>query len=462
MQTSITQFAQDTAAQLYLGFFGRTPDTAGLYYWGQQISLGVSPQQVALGFSKSFEFIAKYSALSPSQQIELAYQNILERAPDAGGARFWTSRLETGTPIGEIIWSLVNAAFTQQGSADAALIQSKIAAAQAIMAPVVLDKPVSAWNVKTGYGHIDLGAALSAVLGTPIQEGASFKTSVEQWATPVVGFQDAWAAGYTGKGVVIASIDSGVDLNNEALTQNLSEWSWNFVSNNANVQDDHGHGTAIASQMIARPLDSVSPGLVGGAFDAELMVLKVVDSTGNGTQANLIAAINYAVLHGADVINVSLGGGSLDANMLKALNNAADNGVIVTLAAGNAGSNLPQYPARYAQSVGNTIAVGASTLNPDGSIAAAINTNGAGSTTPYNFVLAPGSKVLAYGLNEAIQSWSGTSFAAPYVTAAIANLLSANTGLGASQIVDALVNTSVNLVGINTSAATSTFSMDFA
>lgn len=457
MQTSRSQFAIDSAAQLYLGFFGRAPDTAGLAYWSSEIDRGATPVNVALGFAKSAEFEAAYGSLTASQQIDLAYRNILERAPDQGGARYWTSQLESGRPIGEIIWSLVNTAFVQQGTADGILIQEKIAAAQSWMAPVLLDQPSSPWSIKTGFGQIDLVSALAAAIGSPIREGMEFKTSIEQWSTPVIGFQDSWSAGFTGKGVVIASIDSGVDLNNAALTQNLSEWSWNFVGNNNNIQDDHGHGTAIASQMIARPLDPLEPGLIGGAFDAELMVLKVVDAKGNGTQANLIAAINHAVKHGADVINISLGGGGADANMLKALSHAADNGVIVTLAAGNAGANAPQYPARFAQQASSTIAVGSTSQNADGSVALFANTNAAGTNTPYNYVLAPGSKIMAYGLNDTIQSWSGTSFAAPFVSAAVANLLSANTGLAAHQIVDALVNTSVQLIASNTPTNTLAF-----
>jgi subtilisin family serine protease len=55
---------------------------------------------------------------------------------------------------------------------------------------------------------------------------------------------------------------------------------------------------------------------------------------------------------------------------------------------------------------------------------------------------------LGYGLNNVIQSWNGTSFATPYVSAAAATLLSANTGLDAELIVNALVNTSVGLVGV--------------
>lgn len=459
MQTLRSQFAIDSAAQLYLGFFGRAPDTAGLAFWSSEIDKGATPVEIALGFADSKEFAEMYGPLTASEKIDLAYRNILERAPDPGGAAYWTSQLESGTPIGEIIWKLVNSAFTQTGSADAIFIQSKVIAARTITAPVILDSPVSQWSVKTGFGQIDLGAALAATLGSPITEGMRFETSIDQWATPVIGFQDSWAAGYTGKGVVIASIDSGLDLKNEALTQNLSKWNWNFVSNNANVQDDNGHGTAIASQMIARPLDAMKPGLIGGAYDAELMVLKVVDASGNGTQANLIAAINHAVKYGADVINISLGGGGVDANMLKALNHAADNGVIVTLAAGNIGASMPQYPARYAQLSSNTIAVGSSSQNADGSVSLFTNTNAAGSTTPYNYVLAPGSKIKAYGLNDAIQSWSGTSFAAPFVSAAAANLLSANTGLGADQIVDALVNTSVQLIASNTSVNTLAFEL---
>jgi subtilisin family serine protease len=57
-------------------------------------------------------------------------------------------------------------------------------------------------------------------------------------------------------------------------------------------------------------------------------------------------------------------------------------------------------------------------------------------------------KILGYGLNNAIQNWTGTSFATPYVSAAAATLLSANTGLDAELIVNALVNTSVGLVGV--------------
>ena len=128
MSIPISQYAFNSAAQLYLGFFGRAPDTAGLYYWSNQISLGLSPIEVAKGFAQSAEFAQQYGTLSAGAKIDLAYQNILERKADPGGHAFWTNRLETGTAIGEIVWSLVTAAFQQQGTADGLLVHNNVSA----------------------------------------------------------------------------------------------------------------------------------------------------------------------------------------------------------------------------------------------------------------------------------------------------------------------------------------------
>lgn len=453
MSAPITQFAQDSATELYLGFFGRTPDAAGLYFWSSQISLGASPLVVASGFAQSTEFAQKYDPLSAADKIKLAYENILERSPDAGGLNYWTGELLAGKPIGHIVWNLVHAAFTQQGTADALLVQGKVAAAQNLMSPVILDVPISNWSATSGYGVINVASALSSVLGITIEQGASFQTSVSQWPIPVTHFPDAWAAGYTGKGVVVAVIDTGLDLTNTALTHDLSPLSWNFIAKNNNVQDDNGHGTAVATQIISQPVEGNTNALQGAAYDAELMVLKAMDSSGKGVQANVVDAIYYAVNNGADVINLSLGGGSSDPTIFTALNYAAKNGVIVCMAAGNAGSSAPQYPAAYVQGISTSIAVGAVMQNIEGEVVWSLSSNAAGTITPYNYIAAPGSEVLGYGLNNVVKSWSGSSFATPYVTAAVANLLSANTGLGAEQIVNALVNTSVELLGFQPSIA---------
>jgi len=445
-----TQFAEDNVTELYLGFFGRAPDTAGLSYWATQIANGASPVDVAKGFAQSTEFIAQYSNLSAGAQITQIYQDILNRAPDISGAQYWTSQLNSGTPIGEIVWDLVNASFNQQGTPDGLLVQGKISAAEVLASPVVLNISTTAWSPINGFGEVNLASALSAALNLPLPQGTSIKTSAGEWQIGATHFQDAWAAGYTGKGVVIAEIDTGIDLNNAALTHNLSSASWNFVNNTANVQDDNGHGTAVASEMIAVSA-SATGGMVGGAYDAQLMVLKAMDASGNGTQANLINAINYAVAHGANIINLSLGGATASPAELTALSNAASHGVIVCMASGNTGASAPQYPATYAQSASTTIAVGSSAQNLGvNSLSFTSNTNQAGSSSSYNFVNAPGTHVLAYGLNGVLETWSGTSFATPLVAAAAADILSAHTGLTAEQVVQAIVNTTVSLVGVQT------------
>ena len=444
-----SQFAEDTATELYLGFFGRAPDTAGLTYWATQIALGSSPLSVANNFALSAEFQTQYGALNPSQQIDLVYQDILGRTPDASGAQYWTSKLVAGTAIGEIVWNIVDAAFHQQGTADGLLVQNKVAAGEFLASAVVMNIPQTVWSTSSGFGEINVANAIAAAINTPIKQGTIVNTGLGAWQIGAAHFQDAWSAGYTGKGVVIAEIDTGIDLNNASLTHNLSSANWNFVANNNNVQDDNGHGTAVASEMIAYS-EGLNKGLLGGAYDAQLMVLKAMDSNGNGSIANLVSAINYAVNHGANVINISSGGLTADASELAALNYAQAHGVIVCMAAGNSGATTAQYPANFAQSLSTTIAVGASAQNIDGTVAFASNTNKAGAISAYNYVDAPGVHVLGYGLNGLVETWTGTSFAAPLVSAAVADVLSAHSGLTAAQIVQSVVNTTVGLVGVQT------------
>jgi len=179
-----------------------------------------------------------------------------------------------------------------------------------------------------------------------------------------------------------------------------------------------------------------------------LMVLKALDAKGNATEANIVSAINYAVANGANVINLSLGGVAPSPNQLVALNYAASMGVIVCMAAGNNSAATAQYPANYAQQVSTSIAVGSTALNTDGSVTFHTSSNAAGSTTPYNYVDAPGAHILAYGLNGVIKSFSGTSYATPLVTAAVADLLSAHAGISATQVVQAIVNSTIELVGV--------------
>ncbi|QFY41391.1 S8 family serine peptidase [Candidatus Methylospira mobilis] len=273
--------------------------------------------------------------------------------------------------------------------------------------------PVSTgWSSTSGLGEISVLKALDLATGQTLADAAPAQPV--EWGISSAKFQDAWAAGFTGKGVVIADIDTGVDLNNAALTHNLSQYDWNFVGDNANVQDDNGHGSFTASELAAAA--NSSNNVVGGAYGAQMMILKALDASGSGSDGTIATAITYAVNHGANVINMSLGGASPDATLQAALQYAASQGVVVAIAAGNSGASSPAYPAAYAQTVSDVIAVGA-TQQSGSSLSLAGFSNHAGSATPYNFVDAPGVNLQGYNNNGQVVTDSGTSMATPLVAA---------------------------------------------
>jgi len=292
------------------------------------------------------------------------------------------------------------------------------------------------WSASSGWGQANVAHALAIV------KGASYTPFISQTNTQSylddLGFTTAWSQGYTGQGAVIACIDTGFDLKNSYLTSHirLSSYCWNFVNDSADVQDDNGHGTMTGSEMCAGP--GTGFGITGGAYGAELMVLKALDANGHGSSSKVSSAIYFAVDHGADVINLSLGQDKPDSLVLNALSYAQAHDVVVVAAAGNSAGSLPCYPAAYAMVMPNVIAVGATqTSSAPGSLASF--SNKAGTTQGYNFVTAPGVDITGFGTDEQLWSWSGTSVAAPLVAAQAAILASAKATQQARDIVQSIM-----------------------
>lgn len=249
----------------------------------------------------------------------------------------------------------------------------------------------------------------------------------------------SWAlAKQSGNVAVVAVIDTGVDYNHDVFVQTGAIWNnvgetpnngidddrngyiddvrgWNFVSNNNNPMDDDNHGTHVAGIVLGATQDIMADNLEPAKV--HIMPLKFLDADGQGTTADAIRAIEYAINNGAVVLNNSWGGGNFSQALEDAIVTAYNARLTFVAAAGNAANNndsSPTYPANY--DIPNVMAI-AATNNSDTSIASFSNY---GKQTVD--VGSPGTSILStlpgnsYGLS------SGTSMAAPFVSG-IAGLL---------------------------------------
>lgn len=164
--------------------------------------------------------------------------------------------------------------------------------------------------------------------------------------------------------VVIAVIDTGINLQHLDLVDNLwddgmGNHGYDFVNLDNDPSDDQGHGTHVAGTIGASGNNAI--GTVGVCWKSKLMGVKVLDEDGSGTTSDIILGINFAVEKGADIINMSLGGGgSVDLAFKAAVQAASDAGVVIVVAAGNSGLNVsstPTYPCAFTSE--NLICVGA-------------------------------------------------------------------------------------------------------
>ncbi|MDF5730944.1 MAG: S8 family peptidase [Rhizonema sp. PD38] len=310
----------------------------------------------------------------------------------------------------------------------------------------------SRYNSTSGYGLVNAGAAVAEASGQNTFADVS-NLGGNNWGADLIKAPEAWAKGYTGKGVVVAVLDTGVDYNHPDLKDNI--WTnpnpgtgkdnngnayvndihgWNFVDNNNDVMDKDGHGTHVSGTIAG---ENNGFGVTGIAYDAKIMAVKVLDDSGAGSYSSITNGIYYAVNHGANVINLSLGSTSPDSSLESALKYASSKNVIVAMAAGNDGGTTPEYPAHYAQNVG--FAVGA--VDQSNKIAYFSNRSGSQS---FPYVTAPGVNVYSTIPGNKYAYYSGTSMASPHVAGLIALMLSANHNLSESQVSQIITSTAGN------------------
>ncbi|MGC8454142.1 MAG: S8 family peptidase [Cylindrospermopsis raciborskii] len=310
------------------------------------------------------------------------------------------------------------------------------------------------YNTNNGYGLINAGNAVSMAIGqTPYPKAPQIGGN--NWGADMINAPTAWQNGYTGQGIIVAVLDTGVDYNHQDLNDNI--WfnpkeivgngidddgngyiddirGWNFQSNNNNVLDDNGHGTHVSGTIAG---ENNAIGVTGIAYNSRIMPVKVLDEKGSGSYTSIIQGIRYATDNGARIINMSLGGGSGSDGLKSALEYAASKNVIVVMAAGNDGNSIPSYPARYAYNSG--LAVGAVDINNK-----TTNFSNRSGSQEIKYVTAPGEDIYSTVPNNKYANYTGTSMATPHVAGAIALMLSANPNLTESQVREIIVSTAEN------------------
>ncbi|WP_174273992.1 S8 family peptidase [Sphingomonas bacterium] len=264
-------------------------------------------------------------------------------------------------------------------------------------------------------------------------------------ATVDSGAIAAYNSGYTGTGQMLAIVDSGIATVGTEFTGRVLSASRDF-GGNGNITDVDGHGTAVAATAAAARDGSQ---ITGVAFNANLLVLRT-DTAGScamtdGCSFNsntLATAVDYARTNGAKVINMSLGGDAMPANLAAAVNRATAAGIIIVISAGNDANAQPEAFAQVANT-GNArgLVIIAGAHDSTGAISSF--SNKAGTFGDY-YLTALGTAVRAFNQNGTAYLYSGTSFSAPEIAGAAILLGQAFPNLTPAQIVALLYSTATD------------------
>jgi|GEM_PF-2461716 len=293
------------------------------------------------------------------------------------------------------------------------------------------------------WGHRNTGQFGGSVVGTDVD-------APEMW--DILGDTS---------GLVIAVLDSGLNLTHPDL-QNVA-WinpgeisgdgldndgngriddfrGWDFVNNDNNPTDDHGHGTNVTGIIAATRNNAV--GIAGMLSGVRILVSKILNSSNSGSTSQLIAGLAYARGRGVPVINLSLQNYPFSTSLNAEISLCDVAGIILVAGAGNQARNndvTPNYPSSYLQA--NIISVGNHGL---------ANTRWNGTTNPSNFgsttvdIFAPGQLIRSTHTGTSYAYFTGTSQATAYVSAVCGAIKHINPQWTAAQIKAAVLESIVS------------------
>lgn len=271
-----------------------------------------------------------------------------------------------------------------------------------------------------------------------------------QWGMEVIGALDAWDT-TQGEEVTVAVLDTGVDMDHPDLAANLDKGNArNCVDKDkeSNPDDDFGHGTHVSGIIAGIANNGI--GIAGVAPACKVMPVRVLGVEG-GTSTTLIAGIDWAIGHGAKVINISLGSSQYNRAEEDAIKRAISRNIVVVAAAGN--EALVGNPVGYPAAIPGVVSVGALKKVTDTSAGIVSYVRADFSTfNPFVTVAAPGTDILStvprrfqsYGSTHADEPYayaSGTSMASPMVAGVVALIRSAHKDWSATQVISKLRST---------------------
>jgi subtilisin family serine protease len=273
-------------------------------------------------------------------------------------------------------------------------------------------------------------------LGDPNDPDYPFQWGLNQVSDHDIDAPEAWNIYTGGSNVIIAVIDTGVDLDHPDLAAKITsggQAGYNYINPGSPPDDDHGHGTHVAG--IAAASTNNNEGMAGVSWGARIMPLKILNASGGGNTFNLSQAIKYAADHGARVVNMSLGDdcGSGWPEVEEAVNYALGKGVVLVAASGNGASTPVLCPA----AINGVMAVGATDYDDQ---RASFSNYGAALD-----VVAPGSSIYSTYLNAGYGYLSGTSMSTPHVSGLAALILSLAPSLSNSQARNIIETTTEDL-----------------
>ena len=254
----------------------------------------------------------------------------------------------------------------------------------------------------------------------------------QQWGPAKIGLPNAWDTGLGSRDVVIAVLDTGLDAALPEFAGRVQA-GYDFVNSDADPADDHGHGTSATSVAAAGTHDAT--GVAGACGGCAIMPVKVLGADGSGAVSTVAAGISWAVAHGADVINLSLGAASTHPLLDQAVAEAQAAGVVLVASAGNSGTTDANYPAALP------------------GVVAVVGTDASDARFGWS-TWGDWTDVAAPGCNHTVRlqgdygSFCGTSSAAPLVAGVVGLALSS--GASAAAAVEALYSTAYPIADVTT------------